>query len=648
MEHWEIGQNTTIFHYHIIPLKFSRTILYPINLMSDIIQLLPDSVANQIAAGEVIQRPASVIKELVENAVDAGSTSVQVIVKEAGKTLIQVIDNGFGMSETDARLSFERHATSKIKTADDLFEIRTKGFRGEALASIASIAQVVLKTRQHDKEIGTQITLSGSVIENQEPVSCAPGSNFMVKNLFYNVPARRKFLKSNTTEFKHILTEFERVVLAHPDVEFSLIHDDEQILHLPQTNLRQRIIHVFGKQMNQNLNRIENSTTLVSISGFVGKPEFARKTSGEQYFFINQRYMRHPYFHRAVVKAFENILPADCFPAYFIYFEVDPHSIDVNIHPTKTEIKFENEQAIFQIITAAVKESLGKTNVMPSIDFETHGVVEIPVLRKDTQINMPEIPIDYSFNPFETKPGKSSTNSKTQKDFTHKRPAAENWEKLFEGIETKSNPGWTDEDQNIFSQQSEAEQQSNNGSDYLQFKGKFILTPVKSGLMVIDQRKAHIRILFEKNIRNLAMNSAASQRLLYPEKIDLNNEDYFLLKQIIDNLNEIGFDISDLGSNSVLVNGIPDSSYNGSPLQLIEQMIEEYKQTENSVKGNVKEKVAMSLSSASAIGYGKLLSIEEMQHLVDELFACENPNYSPTGKKILTILNTSEIDKLFN
>jgi DNA mismatch repair protein MutL len=617
--------------------------------MSDIIQLLPDSVANQIAAGEVIQRPASVIKELVENAVDAGATSVQIIVKDAGKALIQVIDNGMGMSETDARLSFERHATSKIKTADDLFEIRTKGFRGEALASIASIAQVVLKTRQPEKEIGTQITLSGSVVENQEPVSCATGSNFMVKNLFYNVPARRKFLKSNSTEFKHILNEFERIVLAHPDVEFSLTHDHEQVISLPQTNIRQRIIHVFGKQMNQNLNRVENSTNLVSISGFVGKPEFARKTSGEQFFFINQRYMRHPYFHRAVVKAFENILPADCFPAYFIYFEVDPHSIDVNIHPTKTEIKFENEQAIFQIITAAVKEALGKTNVMPSIDFETHGVVDIPVIRRDTQINIPEIPIDYSFNPFDTKPGKGSGGrNKFQQDFSQSRPSADNWEKLFEGIETRNLESWPSEEQNLFSQNSEFQQKLNSGSDYLQFKGKYILTPVKSGLMIIDQRKAHIRILFEQIIRNLALNNSASQRILYPEKIDLNNEDYHLVKQMIENLNAIGFEISDMGSNTILVNGMPDNNFNGSPQQLIELMIEEYKQTENSVKGNIKERVAISLSSASAIGYGKMLSVEEMQHLVDELFACENPNYSPSGKKIMAILNTEEIDKLFN
>ena len=615
--------------------------------MADIIQLLPDSVANQIAAGEVIQRPASVIKELVENAVDAGATKIDVIVKEAGKALIQIIDNGIGMSETDARLSFERHATSKIRTADDLFEIRTKGFRGEALASIASISQVVLKTRQPDKELGTQLTLSGSEVENQEPVNCSAGSNFMVKNLFFNVPARRKFLKSNSTEFKHILTEFQRVVLAHPDIEFSLSHDDTQIMHLPQTNLRQRIIHVFGKHMNQNLNRLENTTSLVSISGFVGKPEFARKTSGEQYFFINQRYMRHPYFHRAVVNAYENILPADCYPAYFIYFEIDPHSIDVNIHPTKTEIKFENEQAIFQIITAAVKEALGKTNVMPSIDFDTHGVVDIPVLRSNTKINAPEIPIDYSFNPFETNTPKGGKKTNYSDGFSSRQEIPDNWEKLYDGLVSKQEENLPSEDQFLFGNEQQNGQKTYSGQDYLQFKGKYVLTPVKSGLMMIDQRKAHVRILFEQIIRNLAMNNSASQRLLYPEKIDLNNEDYHLFQQMTDNLNAIGFDISDMGSNSILVNGVPEFGDN-SAQQLIELLIEEYKQTENAVKGNARERIALSMARASAIDYGKMLTIEEMQHLVDELFACENPNYTPTGKKILAILNTSEFEKFFN
>ncbi len=621
--------------------------------MADIIQLLPDSVANQIAAGEVIQRPASVIKELVENAVDAGADSIKIIVKDAGKTLIQVSDNGVGMSETDARLAFERHATSKIKSANDLFAIRTKGFRGEALASIASIAHVTLKTRQPDNEIGTQLVLSGSEVESQEPVSCPIGSNFMIKNLFFNVPARRKFLKSNTTEFKHILTELQRIALTHPDVEFTLVHNDQVISQFPQTNLRQRIIHVMGKHMNQNLNSLETNTTLINISGFIGKPENARKTSGEQYFFINQRYMRHPYFHRAIMKAFENILPGDYYPSYFIYFEADPQTIDVNIHPTKTEIKFESEQAIFQIINAAVKEALGKSNTVPSIDFDTHGVVDIPVMTKDTQINAPTIEIDHNFNPFETgskKPSPAGTSGGRSKGFEKTQPVPEDWEKLYSGpnIQVLNSSMETNQQLSFNSENTGNEETTKPSSDYLQLKGKYILTSVKSGLMVIDQRRAHVRILFEKYVRNMAMNKSASQRSLYPDSLDLSNEDYLMVREILEDLNSIGFDISDLGSNTIVVNGVPDTSEKIAPQRLVEQMIEEYKQTESSVHGNLKERLAVSLARASAINYGKLLSSQEMQHLVDELFACENPNYTPTGKKTLSLVSLGELEKYFN
>ena len=488
--------------------------------MADIIQLLPDAVANQIAAGEVIQRPASVVKELVENAVDAGADEIKVIVKDAGKTLIQVTDNGLGMSETDARIAFERHATSKIKQADDLFAIRTKGFRGEALASIASIAQVTLKTRQPEAEVGTQIVIAGSVVESQEPISCAPGSNFMVKSLFYNVPARRKFLKKNSTEFKHILTEFQRIVLTHPDVDFKLMHNDQVILHLPTTNLRQRIIHVFGKQMNSSLSNIDNNTGLAHIKGFIGKPEFARKTAGEQYFFVNQRYMRHPYFNKAVGMAFENILPPAHYPAYFIFLEADPKTIDVNIHPTKTEIKFESEQALFQIINAAVKEALGKTNVIPSIDFETHGVVDIPVMRSDTSFNAPEIPIDYSFNPFETKEKKVSGGSGLGRQSS--RPSVpDDWQKLYEGFNNADPNTNTQQSEGLFTDEEQNTQKSSAGFEYMQVKSRFILTSVKSGLMLIDQKRAHERILFEHYLRNMAMNKAVTQRSLYPDKIGL-------------------------------------------------------------------------------------------------------------------------------
>lgn len=616
--------------------------------MADIIRLLPDSVANQIAAGEVIQRPASVIKELVENAVDAGADTIKIIIKDAGRTLIQVIDNGSGMSETDARLSFERHATSKIHVADDLFEICTKGFRGEALASIASIAHVTLKTCQPGNELGTQLIVSGSVVESQEPVVCPVGSNFLVKNLFYNVPARRKFLKSNTAEFKHIITEFQRIVLAHPEIEFSLYHNDDTVFQLPQTNLRQRLIHVFGKQLNQNLNRLENSTSLASISGYVGKPDLARKTSGEQYFFINQRYMRHPYFHRAVMNAYEGLLPGNCYPSYFIYFDVDPHTIDVNIHPTKTEIKFENEQALFMIITASVKEALGKSNSVPSIDFDTHGVIEIPHLRKDIEVTIPEIPIDYSFNPFNTKEEQKSKSKSFQQPVYQKENALSGWEKLYGEAETFIHPEVQITESGLFDQMPETNNERQANNDYLQLKAKYILTSVKSGLMIIDQKKAHVRILFEQYIRNMAMNRSVCQRSLFPAKIDLNNNDYLTVQQIMDDLNSIGFDISDLGSNSVLINGVPGTGADQSPEQLLDLLIEEYKQTENTVKGTIRERIAQSLAAASAISYGKVLGQEEMQHLVDELFACENPNYTPTGKKIMSILNLDEFEKLIN
>jgi DNA mismatch repair protein MutL len=618
--------------------------------MADIIQLLPDAVANQIAAGEVIQRPASVVKELIENAVDAGADNIKIIIKDAGKTLIQVIDNGAGMSETDARMAFERHATSKIKSADDLFAIRTKGFRGEALASIASIAHVTLKTMQPGSEIGTEIILAGSKVESQNPVSCQKGTNFLVKNLFYNVPARRKFLKSNTTEFKHILTEFHRVALAHQGIEFTLKHNDSLISHLPVSNQRQRITHVFGKNINQNINNLENSTSIASINGFVGKPECARKTSGEQYFFINQRYMRHPYFHRAVTKAYENIIPSDCYPTYFIYFEVEPNTVDINIHPTKTEIKFEDEQALFQIIVAAVREALGKSNSIPSIDFDTHGVIDIPVLTKDTEVNTPEIPVDSSFNPFE--PGKNqSFKSKNNTSFSHfssKKEVPKDWDKLYqnEGF-SMPDQNTTEINNNLFGS-TENEDVIDSRSEYLQFKGKYILTSVKSGLMAIDQRRAHIRILFENYVRNLAMNQSACQRSLYPAQIDLNHEDYLVVLDILDDLNGLGFDISDMGSNTIVINGVPESGTHITSEQLMEQLIEEYKQTENSVKGNIKERISYSLAKSAAINYGKILSDREMRHMVDELFACENPNYTPSGKKTLSILNLDEIDKLFN
>jgi DNA mismatch repair protein MutL len=608
--------------------------------MADIIQLLPDSVANQIAAGEVIQRPASVVKELVENAVDAGADEISVVVKDAGRTLIQVIDNGIGMSDTDARLSFERHATSKIRSARDLFEIRTKGFRGEALASVAAIAQVILRTRQHDDEIGTEIAINGSEVEYQQAMSGASGSNFMVKNLFYNVPARRKFLKSNTTELKHIINEFQHIVMAHPEIAFNLTHNDADIFRLPKTNLRQRIIHVFGKGISANLNNLQSDTNLVKISGFIGKPEFARKTSGEQMFFVNRRYMRHPYFHKAVMKAYEKLLPAETYPGYFIYFDADPGTIDVNIHPTKTEIKFENEQAIFQIIQAAVREALGKSSVVPSIDFDTEGVIEIPVLRKDTPITQPQIPVDDSFNPFE-----KTTVQYRGYETRRKAPPPEKWQSLYpefegEGIfqPTETGPLFKEEETeaNILK------------PEYIQVHNKFILTSVKSGLMLIDLRRAYERILYEQFIRSLAHNQGIAQRELFPVKMDLDTAHYLIIQDIKEDLAMLGIDIGDLGHNTVVVNSCPAGIDVPDLGELIESLLEEYKETGQKVGSSVSKAVAASLARVASKGINRYLHAQEIAQLVDELFACENPGYCPNGKKIISILKLDELDSILN
>ncbi|MFC2138092.1 DNA mismatch repair endonuclease MutL [Bacteroidota bacterium] len=602
--------------------------------MPDIINQLPDSVANQIAAGEVIQRPASVVKELVENAIDAGANEIKVNIKDGGKTLIQVIDNGCGMSETDARMAFERHATSKIKNVTDLFSIRTMGFRGEALASIAAIAEVELKTKLTDEEIGTHICISGSDVTSQNPVSCSNGSNFIIRNLFFNVPARRKFLKTDSTEFRHIIIEFQRIALSNSDIQFSLLHNDSRIYLLNPDNPLKRIVALFGKSANQNLISIGAKTNLVELSGFIGKPEFAKKKAGEQYFFVNNRFMKHPYFNRAITSAYERILPAEYIPSYFIYLDVDPNTIDINIHPTKTEIKFEEERILWQIIQATVKQSLGKFNITPSLDFDTEGVIDIPVLNKNTQVKPPEIKIDPNYNPFE---------AESKSSFSSKKPI-EHWEKLYEGLENenqtnidfKGKVGQNDENKNI----------SESNLNFIQLKNKFILTPVKSGLMLIDQKRAHERILYEKYMKSLNQNFGIAQQNLFPQTIELNPADHSVLMEIIEDVCKLGFDIRNFGKTSFVINGYPSDSYH-DPREIIENLITEFKQTQKDIKAGVKEKVAISLAKASAINYGHQMSREEMREVVDQLFACQSPNYSPTGKKIIQILHVDEIEKKF-
>jgi len=615
--------------------------------VSDIIQLLPDSVANQIAAGEVIQRPASVVKELVENAIDAGATQIKVNIKDAGRTLIQIIDNGSGMSDTDARMSFERHATSKIRSALDIFAIRTMGFRGEALASIAAIAEVEMRTREHDSDLGTFIHISGSVVLAQEPVQCDQGTNIQVKNLFFNVPARRKFLKSNPAELKQIINEIQRIALANTSVGISLYHNQSPVYELAGSNKRVRIVSIFGKSINQNLIPLDTETSLVKITGFIGQPKHARKTFGEQFFFVNERFMKHPFFHKAVVQSYEKILPPDTIPSYFIYFDINPADIDVNIHPTKTEIKFENESAIWQILQASVREALGKFNIVPSIDFDQAGSLEIPIALKDyADVTMPEIKVNPHYNPFEPSSSSGGTTGSSS-GFKPLNPTQRsnlgNWQSLYKGVEVDfTNPAETSSSDPI---QFRIEEQQTIKSS-IQFKNKYILTPVKSGLMIIDQKRAHERILYERLMQVMENHEVASQQQLFPETFELNASDATLLRSILPDLKGLGFDIREFGDNSFIIKGTPGVLNTLSPVEVIESMLEEHKNSPETLQSKARETVAISLAQASAIPYGQVLKSVEINELIDNLFACQTPNFSPKGKKILSIMPLEDFEKL--
>ncbi|MGP1558984.1 MAG: DNA mismatch repair endonuclease MutL [Prevotella intermedia] len=613
--------------------------------MSDIIQLLPDSVANQIAAGEVIQRPASVVKELVENAVDAGAKTINVLIVDAGRTSIQVIDDGKGMSETDARLSFERHATSKIRKADDLFALTTMGFRGEALASIAAVAQIELKTRQEKDDIGTSLSISGSKFIGQEPCVCPVGSNFKVENLFFNVPARRKFLKSNTTELNNIISAFERIVLVYPNITFTLHSNGVEIFSLKACSLRQRIVEVFGKRLNQNLLPVEVETTLCRIYGFVGKPESAKKKGALQYFFVNDRYMKHPYFNKAVANAFERLVPFGEQVPYFLYFEVPAENIDVNIHPTKTEIKFENEQAIWQILMAAVKEALGRFNDIPAIDFDTEGKPDIPVFNPSANVSAPTVNFNPSYNPFkETKSSKSSAASQTQ------------WEELYKGL----NEDFSTDTENVLSAPNQSDEQSIFTSNevgkasvaeerspaHYQYKGCYIMTAVKSGLMIIDQHRAHVRILYEQYLKQLKEHTAHTQKMLFPEMVNLPTSNEAALQKVLSEMQTMGFELSNMGGGSYAVNGIPAGIEGLNISALVGDMVASTLEDGSSVNEEIDQALALSLARNAAIPYGQVLGNEEMENLVNELFACNNVNYTPTGKTILTILKQLDIEKM--
>ncbi|MDD4426576.1 MAG: DNA mismatch repair endonuclease MutL [Mariniphaga sp.] len=613
--------------------------------MSDIIQLLPDSVANQIAAGEVIQRPASVVKELIENSLDAGANEIAIHIKDAGKTLIQVTDNGCGMSPTDSRMAFERHATSKISSANDLFCIRTMGFRGEAMASIAAIADVEIRTKRTEDEVGTLIHIIGSVVKTQEPVACSNGTTIRVKNLFFNVPARRKFLKTNTTELRHIISEIQRVALPNPDIRFSLLHNQATLYDLGKNVIRRRITDIFGKGINQSLVPVMEETSLAHISGYIGQPKFAKKTMGEQFFFVNKRYMRHPYFHKAVMKAYEKLLPTDAFPSYFLFLEIDPAGIDINVHPTKTEIKFENEVAIWQVIHAAIKTSLGKHNVVPSIDFDQSGSIDIPVGKKDSsEVSFPEIRINPEYNPFETEKIQSVRIPHSPANV---KKNVSNWEDLYQGSQLKLIPekksAERDRSEPLYESIEPVLRKKN-----LQLKQKYILTPVKSGLMIIDQKRAHERILFEKFMEVLQSESVASQQQLFPQTLELNAVDADLLKNILDDLLSMGFDIREFGKNTFIMNGVPGVLDVTSPEVIIEKLLEEYKNSPVDARAKAREQVAISLAKASALDYGTELKQAEIDRLIDDLFACKTPNYTPRGKRVLTIIPLEDFEKAFN
>lgn len=621
--------------------------------MSDIIQLLPDSVANQIAAGEVIQRPASVVKELVENAIDAGASNINVIIVDAGRTSIQVIDDGKGMSETDARLSFERHATSKIRKADDLFSLHTMGFRGEALASIAAVAQIDLKTRMEGEDLGTQLTISGSRFVGQEPCACPVGSNFTVENLFFNVPARRKFLKSNTTELNNIITAFERIVLVYPQISFTLHSNGTELFNLRSCSYRQRIVEVFGKRLNQDLLPIGVDTSLCRIHGFVGKPESARKKVLQQYFFVNERYMKHAYFHKAVMTAFDRLIPQGEQIPYFLYFEVPAENIDVNIHPTKTEIKFENEQAIWQILLASVKEAVGKFNDVPSIDFDTEGKPDIPVFNPNGSTSAPKISFNPQYNPFK----QSSQPQRTTN--------TEGWESLYAGLDTNIETPQTD----LFGQEDTPIGNVDNGETIIssvatapdatamiedkspthyQYKGSYIMTAVKSGLMIINQHRAHVRILYEAYLRQLSEHKVHSQKVLFPEMVQFSVSDSVILDHILPEMTEMGFQLDNLGGGSYAVNGVPAGIEGLNAVTLITDMVAAAIESGTHVKEEIDHVLALSLARNAAIPQGQVLSNSEMESIVNELFACSNVNYTPSGTPIIAIMQQHDIEHLFD
>lgn len=619
--------------------------------MSSIIQVLPDHVANQIAAGEVVQRPASVVKELVENAVDARATDIKLIAKDAGKTLIQVIDNGVGMNVTDARLCFERHATSKIKHAEDLFAIHTKGFRGEALASVASIAHVELKTKPAHEDLGTHIVIEGGKFNSQDPTVTPNGTSFAVKNLFFNIPARRNFLKSDHVELRHIIDEFQRVALTHANIHFTFIHNGSEVFNLPASNLRQRIVSVFGSKTNEKLIPIHEETEIVKIQGFVSKPEFAKKNRGEQFFFVNQRFIRSSYLHHALLSAYEGLLKDGAQPAYFIYLEVPPHSIDINIHPTKTEIKFDDEQALYAILRATVKHSLGQFNIAPVLDFNRDPSLDIPYNYQPEQ-NEPLIQVDADFNPFETE-SKSKNSSSNNPSFhsTFKTKTSTNWESIYSGIrldtlEVESEPSF--EEELISGSLFEEIDTEMKPTQWYQLQKKYIICPLKSSINIIHQNRAHQRVLYEMYLNQMTVKQASSQQLLFPLSLGFTTHELSVLKELQPALQQVGFDFEMDSHDTILVLGIPVQTQESEVKFVFESLIQEIMLgiPESSFSQN--DFLAKTLAKSMAVKNGTYLSNEEIENLVNRLFACKDSSVSPFQKPVFISISVDDLDKKFN
>ncbi|MDR2121272.1 MAG: DNA mismatch repair endonuclease MutL [Tannerella sp.] len=604
--------------------------------MSDVIHLLPDHIANQIAAGEVIQSAASVVKELTENAVDAGAQRIIVHVKDAGRTLIQVVDDGKGMSETDARMAFERHATSKIIDAKDLFNLHTMGFRGEALASIAAVAQVELRTRLRGAELGTKLSISGSALDFIEPDAGAEGSVFSIKNLFYNVPARRRFLKSVETELRNIIREFERVALVNPHIAFILKHNDTEIMNLPVSGLRQRIINVFGKKLNQKLLTLEVAHAIVDIEGFIGHTDAVKRKGSLNFFFANGRFMRNPYFHKAVMQAYEPLVPSGETPDYFIFLTVDPSTVDINIHPTKTEIKFEHERSVWQILASAVRETLGKANAVPSIDFDTEKTLDIPVYNPAGIVAPPQLQVDRRYNPF--------------RPASHPACSERDWHTLYKGFEQDRGDPQDDSDRQLPPADEDLPGEtlfSHVASSCFQYRNRYIITPLKSGLVIIDQRRAHIRILYEQYRTNMMRKQSVSQKILFPEIVELTPSEAALMPVIADELQWLGFELSPMGNHCYSVNGLPAGVKECNPTRLLKEIVGNIMEHGIAENDRMRETLALSLAKTVAIGHAKTLTIEEMESIVAALFSLQANNLTPDGKTIMTILTDDELAKRF-